>query len=123
MDSIDYMVGRMLSALVGAAAGLVGSVVGMVVATKATALLFLLPVLILYYFVAQYIRRAAVEVQRIASVSKSPVYTSFSETLQGLSCVAPCVSRAALACRRHVSDSPTLTTALLPVVAVPCAGA
>ena len=109
MDSIDYMVGRMLSAMVSTFASLVTAVAGMVVATKATALLYLVPVLIVYYFVAQYIRKAAVEIQRIESVSKSPVYNSFSETLAGLPYVA---------CAHHVCRVPRVLNVCMCV----CAG-
>jgi ABC-type multidrug transport system fused ATPase/permease subunit len=47
----------------------------------------LAPVLVLYYYALQYYRKASRELKRLDSVSKSPVFSHFAETLNGLSSV------------------------------------
>ncbi|ORX67698.1 hypothetical protein BCR32DRAFT_297543 [Anaeromyces robustus] len=44
----------------------------------------LVPLLILYYFVQQYYRSTSRELKRIESITRSPIYTNITETLQGL---------------------------------------
>jgi len=47
----------------------------------------LVPILSMYYYMLQLYRRTSRELQRLDSVSKSPIFNNFSETLQGLSSV------------------------------------
>merc|ERR1740117_267104 len=47
----------------------------------------LVPMLLVYFIIMQRFRRASRELQRLDSVSKSPIFNNFSETLQGLSSV------------------------------------
>ncbi|KAG4106141.1 P-loop containing nucleoside triphosphate hydrolase protein [Neocallimastix lanati (nom. inval.)] len=44
----------------------------------------LVPLLILYYFVQQFYRSTSRELKRIDSITRSPLYANFSETMQGL---------------------------------------
>jgi hypothetical protein len=44
----------------------------------------MVPILFGYYFLQRYYRRTSTEVQRLSSVSRSPVYTHFTESLNGL---------------------------------------
>jgi len=44
----------------------------------------LIPILIVYLLVMQYYRHTSRELQRLDSISRSPIYTHFSETLSGV---------------------------------------
>ncbi|OUM67324.1 hypothetical protein PIROE2DRAFT_53426 [Piromyces sp. E2] len=44
----------------------------------------LVPLLIIYYFVQQFYRSTSRELKRIDSITRSPLYANFTETMQGL---------------------------------------
>mmetsp|Transcript_42910 Transcript_42910/g.71422 ORF Transcript_42910/g.71422 Transcript_42910/m.71422 type:complete len:1444 (-) Transcript_42910:118-4449(-) len=50
-------------------------------------LVALVPIGVAYWFVQQYYRRTSRELQRLESVSKSPLFAHFSETLSGVSTI------------------------------------
>ncbi|XP_028395271.1 ATP-binding cassette sub-family C member 9-like [Dendronephthya gigantea] len=50
-------------------------------------LIVVLPFIIIYYYVQRFIRRSTRELQRLDSISKSPIYAQLSETLGGLSTI------------------------------------
>eukprot|EP00798_Chlamydomonas_sp_ICE-L_P010758 gene10758-17842_t len=47
-------------------------------------LIMFVPLGVAYYFVQRYYRRSSIELQRLESISRSPVFANFSETLGGL---------------------------------------
>jgi ATP-binding cassette subfamily C (CFTR/MRP) protein 1 len=47
----------------------------------------MVPVMILYFFVQQYYRRTSRELKRLDSISRSPLFAHFSETLTGISTI------------------------------------
>ena len=51
-------------------------------------LIALLPLGIIYYYAAGYYRHSSREVQRLDSISRSPIYTAFSEALGGAPTIA-----------------------------------
>jgi len=63
------------------------SAVGVVLSSKGVLLIVVLPIVYLYYAIYRFIRRPFVDLQRLESVSRSPLYTTFSEQLNGLSVV------------------------------------
>ncbi|XP_048451624.1 ATP-binding cassette sub-family C member 8-like [Rhincodon typus] len=50
-------------------------------------LLPVIPLLVLYYFLQMYFRASSRELQRLDSITKSPVFAHFSETLGGLTTI------------------------------------
>ena len=46
--------------------------------------LSMLPILLIYHFITAYYRPVARELKRIDSISRSPIYSQFGETLNGL---------------------------------------
>ncbi|XP_006820965.2 ATP-binding cassette sub-family C member 9-like [Saccoglossus kowalevskii] len=48
---------------------------------------FVVPVLVIYYFIQSYFITTSRELQRLDSITKSPVFAHFSETLGGLSTI------------------------------------
>ncbi|KNC52272.1 uncharacterized protein AMSG_01099 [Thecamonas trahens ATCC 50062] len=48
---------------------------------------FLIPIAVVYYFIQRYYRYSSLELRRLASISRSPVYQQFSETLAGVDSV------------------------------------
>ncbi|GCB62275.1 hypothetical protein scyTo_0014473, partial [Scyliorhinus torazame] len=50
-------------------------------------LLPVIPLLVLYYFLQMYFRASSRELQRLDSITKSPVFSHFSETLGGLTTI------------------------------------
>eukprot|EP00019_Armaparvus_languidus_P007992 CAMPEP_0168601030 /NCGR_PEP_ID=MMETSP0420-20121227/13180_1 /TAXON_ID=498008 /ORGANISM="Pessonella sp." /LENGTH=1006 /DNA_ID=CAMNT_0008639321 /DNA_START=1053 /DNA_END=4070 /DNA_ORIENTATION=+ len=63
------------------------AVLVVVALTSAYAIIGLIIVAILIYLLTRYYRKAAIEIQRVEAVSRSPIFAHFNETLQGLSSV------------------------------------
>ena len=63
------------------------TLVVIVVAMPAT-LLFIVPTLVVYFAIQQMFVATSRQVQRLESVSKSPIYSHFSETINGKKFVA-----------------------------------
>jgi ABC-type multidrug transport system fused ATPase/permease subunit len=57
------------------------------ISSKGTFLLILVPLMFGYVTVSKYFRKTYIELQRLTSISRSPIYSHFSETLSGLSSV------------------------------------
>lgn len=84
--SIDSELTFALAVFFMSAGSLLAAVTALGIATSGTLLLVLLPVAYLYYKIQQYFRKSTIEIQRMESLSRSPVFASFSETLSGLRC-------------------------------------
>ncbi|CAI2357559.1 unnamed protein product [Caenorhabditis sp. 36 PRJEB53466] len=50
-------------------------------------IVIIIPVYIIYYFVLKYSIKSTRQLQRISSLTRSPIFSNFSETLQGISTV------------------------------------
>jgi len=87
MNFIDTQLAMMFYWAVVLGCGLLGAFVAIAIATEGLFLIMLFPLLILYYIIYTYIRGTAIDLQRLESVSRSPVFASFSETLSGLSSI------------------------------------
>ncbi|CAM9571125.1 unnamed protein product, partial [Hapterophycus canaliculatus] len=61
--------------------------VGVVVGTSPAVLLFIFPIALSYYRIRQTYHASAKELKRLDSATKSPIYSHFQETLDGLASV------------------------------------
>ncbi|XP_070569620.1 ATP-binding cassette sub-family C member 10-like [Ptychodera flava] len=78
-DSLPFVMNILMAQLYGLIGGIVVTCYGIPWFT-----LLLLPLGILYYFIQRYYRWTSRELKRISSVTLSPIYAHFSETLTGL---------------------------------------
>ena len=54
------------------------------VGTYGTFLIILAPLMVAYFYILKFVRHTSIEVQRLEANARSPVYSTFSEILQGL---------------------------------------
>merc|ERR1719201_1762985 len=66
--------------MVAAVGGSIGAIAG---STKGTFLILLVPLSVLYRTFQKYFRNANTAIARLESVSRSPIYADFSQTLSG----------------------------------------
>ena len=87
MDRIDLELGSTLSQLLSCLFNVAGALVAIALATKAI-FLAVVPILIyVFYRMQKHYRKTSTEVQRIDSISRSPIYANFSQCLDGLSTI------------------------------------
>ncbi|KAI0646268.1 multidrug resistance-associated ABC transporter [Trametes meyenii] len=85
-DTIDAELAMIAVQLLTTASSVVGTA-GLVFYTFPYLGIIFVPLMILYYFAAVYYRRSSVEAKRLDSLLRSILYSSYSETLTGLSTV------------------------------------
>ncbi|CAM9118876.1 unnamed protein product [Discosporangium mesarthrocarpum] len=85
-DAIDLVIPTTLSSFVDALLTTVAAV-AVVAGTTPAFLFFITPIVITYHRVQRRYRSAAKELKRLDSATKSPIYSHFQETLDGLASV------------------------------------
>ncbi|XP_024127592.1 multidrug resistance-associated protein 1 isoform X3 [Oryzias melastigma] len=86
MDTIDSLIPMILKMFMGSLFNVLGSCVIILVATPMVA--FIIPFLgLLYFFVQRFYVASSRQLKRLESVSRSPIYTHFNETLLGTSVI------------------------------------
>merc|ERR1711871_1531614 len=85
--TIDEELSANVSQLFNAGFEVLKSVGGIAGATKGIFLAVLAPLGYLYYRAQKFFRKSSTEIQRLESISKSPIYANFSETLNGIATV------------------------------------
>jgi len=83
MDRIDLELTQSLGQGVGTMFSVLGAAGAIVAATKGTMLAPFVPIGYLYYLVQKWFRKSSTEVQRVESITKSPIFSDFSQTLSG----------------------------------------
>jgi ATP-binding cassette, subfamily C (CFTR/MRP), member 1 len=86
MDAIDFQLSNQLGSLAMTIFLIIGSLASIIFATPWFALA-VLPILVVYWYITQYFRNISREVKRVDSVTRSPIYAHFGETLGGLSTI------------------------------------
>ena len=87
LSKVDNELGASLSQALGTAFNVGGSMVAIAVSTSGTFLVLLLPIMAAYYYIQSWYRRTSTELQRLESVSRSPIYSSFASALNGVSTI------------------------------------
>uniref|UniRef100_A0A8C6PLB0 Multidrug resistance-associated protein 1 n=1 Tax=Nothobranchius furzeri TaxID=105023 RepID=A0A8C6PLB0_NOTFU len=86
MDTIDSVIPSILKMFMGSMFNVLGSCVVILIATPLVAVV--IPFLgVLYFFVQRFYVASSRQLKRLESVSRSPIYTHFSETLLGVSVI------------------------------------
>lgn len=86
MDTIDSVIPSILKMFMGSMFNVLGSCVIILIATPLVAII--IPVLgLLYFLVQRFYVASSRQLKRLESVSRSPIYTHFNETLLGTSVI------------------------------------
>ncbi|XP_068452238.1 multidrug resistance-associated protein 1 isoform X2 [Clinocottus analis] len=86
IDTIDSVIPSIIKMFMGSMFNVLGSCIVILVATPLVAII--IPVLgLLYFFVQRFYVASSRQLKRLESVSRSPIYTHFNETLLGTSVI------------------------------------
>ena len=83
LDSIDQQLPGSLGQFIASALQISGSMLAIMIVSPSFAIA-LVPILLVYTHITNYYRVVAQKLKRLDSVSRSPIYTHFSETIGGL---------------------------------------
>lgn len=83
LDQIDQQLPGSFAQLIASALQIVGSMMAISIVTPSFGLV-MLPVFMVYFRITNYYRTVARELKRLDSISRSPIYSHFSESLGGL---------------------------------------
>lgn len=86
LDTIDVLLPNNLRAWVSCLIAVIATFVAIIYATPVFAVV-MLPTMIIYYFVQGLYVSTSRQLKRIESVSRSPIYSHFQETIQGASTI------------------------------------
>jgi len=84
MDKIDLELGHVISQGANVTFAVLGALGAMAAATKGTFLIILVPLGWIYYKIQVWFRKTSTELGRLFSLSKSPIFADFSQTLAGV---------------------------------------
>lgn len=87
MDKVDLELTQTLSQGVTTIFQVLGALVAILVATKGTFMIPLIPLGYVYFLVQKWFRKTSTELQRVTSVANSPIFADFSQTLSGTSSI------------------------------------
>jgi ATP-binding cassette subfamily C (CFTR/MRP) protein 1 len=87
MDKLDLELTQTISQGVNTTSNVLGAIGAIVVATKGTFIVPLIPLGYVYYLVQKWFRKTSTELQRVTSVANSPIFAEFSQTLSGTSTI------------------------------------
>lgn len=87
MDKIDLELTNSLGQAVSTMFSVLGAVGAIIVATRGTLLIALLPIGYINYVIQKWFRKSSTELQRAASVAASPIFSDFSQMLSGTSTI------------------------------------
>ena len=87
MDKVDLELTQSLGQGFSTIFSVLGAVAAIVVATKGTFLVPLVPLGFIYYKIQKWFRKTSTELQRVTSIANSPIFADFSQTLSGTSTI------------------------------------
>jgi len=83
MDKIDLDLTQSIAQGSSTIFSVVGALAAIVVATKGTFLVPLVPISYTYYVIQKWFRKTSTELQRLTSIAGSPIFADFSQVLSG----------------------------------------
>lgn len=87
MDKIDLEVTQTVSQGITTVFQVLGAIGAIIVATKGTFIVPLIPLGYVYYLVQKWFRKTSTELQRVTNIANSPIFADFSQTLSGTSSI------------------------------------
>jgi ABC-type multidrug transport system fused ATPase/permease subunit len=87
MDKIDLELTQSLGQAISSIFSILGAVSAIIVATKGTLLIAMAPISYFYYVIQKWFRKSSTELQRLASIAGSPLFSDFSQVLSGTSTI------------------------------------
>jgi ATP-binding cassette subfamily C (CFTR/MRP) protein 1 len=82
-DKVDLELSNSLSQALNTSFSVLGALGAITASTKGTFLIPLLPLSYVYYIIQAWFRRTSTELQRVNSMTGSPIFADFSQTLSG----------------------------------------
>jgi ATP-binding cassette, subfamily C (CFTR/MRP), member 1 len=86
-DKVDLELTQTISQGINTMFQVLGALGGILVATKGTFIVALIPLGYLYFLIQRWFRKTSTELQRVTSVANSPIFADFSQTLSGTSTI------------------------------------
>jgi len=87
MDKIDLELTQSLAQGTGTMFNVAQAYVTISVATKGVFVIPLIPISVMYYFIQKWFRKSSTEIQRVENITRSPIFSDFSQTLSGTSTI------------------------------------
>lgn len=87
MDKVDLELTQTISQGISTTSNVLGAIGAIIVSTKGTFIVPLIPLGYMYYIVQKWFRKTSTELQRVTSVANSPIFADFSQTLSGTSTI------------------------------------
>jgi len=87
MDKLDLELTQTVSQGINTIFQVLGALGAILVATKGTFIVPLIPLSYLYYLVQKWFRKTSTELQRVTNLANSPIFADFSQTLSGTSSI------------------------------------
>jgi len=82
-DRVDLELSSSLSQALSTMFSIFGSIGAIIVATKGIMIIPILPISYVYYLIQKWFRKTSTELQRVTSITGSPIFADFSQTLSG----------------------------------------
>ncbi|XP_051062713.1 multidrug resistance-associated protein 1 isoform X2 [Phodopus roborovskii] len=86
LDTVDSMIPQVIKMFMGSLFNVIGAVIIILLATPVAAVV-IPPLGLIYFFVQRFYVASSRQLKRLESVSRSPVYSHFNETLLGVSVI------------------------------------
>ncbi|XP_036051965.1 multidrug resistance-associated protein 1 isoform X3 [Onychomys torridus] len=86
LDTVDSMIPQVIKMFMGSLFNVIGAVIIILLATPIAAVI-IPPLGLVYFFVQRFYVASSRQLKRLESVSRSPVYSHFNETLLGVSVI------------------------------------
>jgi len=87
MDKLDLELTQTVSQGITTVFQVLGAIGAIIIATKGTFIVPLIPLGYVYYLVQKWFRKTSTELQRVTNVANSPIFADFSQTLSGTSSI------------------------------------